>query len=86
MTEKCEEHNLPIQAIKHLDQQRHTFSHYHLDYTAVIVSTDNPINNVMEVNHSVWYKAEQISNLGLPAPIKRLLQDQYKEEDYGKNS
>ena len=82
----CADHDLPIQTVRHRDEQRHTFSHYHLDYTAVIVSTENPINNVMEVNQSVWYKAEQINNLGLPAPIKRLLQDQYERGSYGKNS
>jgi len=82
----CTEKNIPIHTVKHMDEQRHTFSHFHLDYTSVLVTTENPINNVMEVNQSVWYKAELINNLGLPAPIKRLLQDQYKEEDYGKTS
>ena len=82
----CTEKNIPIHTVNYMDEQRHTFSHYHLDYTSVLVTTENPINNVMEVNQSVWYKAEQINNLGLPAPIKRLLQDQYKEEDYGKTS
>jgi A/G-specific adenine glycosylase len=54
--------------------RRHTFSHYHLDYTPVLIQTNNPINFVMEASRSVWYNAEQINTLGLPAPIKLLLQ------------
>ncbi len=71
------EKNIPIKLIKQLDEQRHTFSHYHLDYTGVMVKTDNPNNIVMETNQSVWYKLTQFESLGLPAPIKRLLQNQY---------
>ncbi len=71
----CQQNNLALQSIKQLDEQRHSFSHYHLDYTVALVITKNPTNKVMEVNHSVWYKAEQIQNLGLPAPIKKLLQN-----------
>ena len=54
--------------------QRHTFSHYHLDYTPVLMQTDNLINFVMEADQTVWYNANQINTLGLPAPIKLLLQ------------
>lgn len=57
-----------------LASQRHTFSHYHLDYTPLLVQTDNPVHNVMEANRTAWYKAGQINDLGLPAPIKQLLQ------------
>jgi A/G-specific adenine glycosylase len=57
-----------------LSSRRHTFSHYHLDYTPVLIQTDYPINFVMEADQTVWYNAEQINTLGLPAPIKLLLQ------------
>ncbi len=57
-----------------LTTRRHTFSHYHLDYTPVLIQTDNPINFVMEASQTVWYNPEQINTLGLPAPIKLLLQ------------
>jgi A/G-specific adenine glycosylase len=57
-----------------LATRRHTFSHYHLDYTPVLMQTDNLINFVMEANQTVWYNANQINTLGLPAPIKLLLQ------------
>ncbi len=73
----CLEKNISFQRAKQLDEQRHTFSHFHLDYTTVLLSTDNLTNKVMEANQAVWYKAEQINNLGLPAPIKRLLENHF---------
>jgi A/G-specific adenine glycosylase len=54
--------------------QRHSFSHYHLDFTPLLIETDNLTNNVMEANRRVWYKTKQIQEIGLPAPIKLLLQ------------
>jgi len=72
----CEKQNIKINSIIQLDKKRHTFSHYHLDYTAIKVKIDNPTNNVMEANQSVWYKSDQINSLGLASPIKRLLQNQ----------
>ena len=70
----CLGKNIPVADQQILATQRHTFSHYHLDYTPLLVKSDNPINFVMEANQSVWYKAEQLNKLGLAAPIKRLLQ------------
>ena len=64
--------------------KRHTFSHYHLDYSTVIVQTKNPVNFVMEANQTVWYKQGENKTLGLPAPIARLLHE-HTEENYGKN-
>lgn len=68
--------NTEIKSFTQLAEQRHTFSHYHLDYTPYIVQIENPSNNVMEGNLSVWYNLKQINTLGLASPIKRLLQNQ----------
>ncbi len=62
-----------------LPTQRHSFSHYHLDFTPVLATAQNPINYVMEADRMVWYKAKQIHALGLPAPIKRLLHQHITE-------
>jgi A/G-specific adenine glycosylase len=62
-----------------LNIKRHTFSHYHLDYTPLLIQTKNPNNFVMEANLGLWYKADQFNDLGLAAPIKLLLQ--YFSED-----
>jgi A/G-specific adenine glycosylase len=77
----CLARNMPIINQKLMTMRRHTFSHYHLDFTPLIIQTDNPINIVMEANQTVWYKAEQIHNLGIAAPIKLLLQQQSTIED-----
>ncbi|WP_027158657.1 A/G-specific adenine glycosylase [Methylobacter luteus] len=77
----CLARNMPIISQKLMTMRRHTFSHYHLDFTPLIIQTNNPINIVMEANQTVWYKAEQIHNLGIAAPIKLLLQQQSTIED-----
>lgn len=74
----CEKRGFATGSISRLPSQRHTFSHYHLDYTAVIANCKNRNHCVMEVNDTVWYKTSQIDSLGLPAPVKRLLQEQYQ--------
>ncbi|WP_404358775.1 A/G-specific adenine glycosylase [Methylotuvimicrobium sp. KM1] len=62
-----------------LPEVRHTFSHYHLDFTPLHFQTNNPNHFVMEANRMLWYKPEQFSSLALAAPIKRLLQQIYKD-------
>lgn len=69
----CAQLDAQISEFQLLTDQRHSFSHYHLDYTPVVARLQNPKNCVMEADRWVWYKAEQIANLGLPTPIKRLL-------------
>jgi A/G-specific adenine glycosylase len=70
----CSQKNSVIQYQKQLNSQRHTFSHYHLDYTPLFVQSDKPTDSVMESAHFFWYKVEQINALALPAPIRQLLQ------------
>ncbi|MDP1774389.1 MAG: A/G-specific adenine glycosylase [Methylobacter sp.] len=70
----CLTKNIQITGQQTLATRRHTFSHYHLDYTPLLVQADNPINFVMEADQTVWYKVEQLNKLGLAAPIKQLLQ------------
>jgi hypothetical protein len=39
----------------------------------------------MEANQSLWYNLEQNDALGLPAPIKQLLQQLHGDNNNGKN-
>jgi A/G-specific adenine glycosylase len=71
--------------IEMLAVQRHTFSHYHLDYKTLLMQTDNHINFVMEANQAVWYNPKQKEALGLPAPIKLLLQQHIGDNNNGEN-
>jgi A/G-specific adenine glycosylase len=75
----CLSRNIPITDQQTLATRRHTFSHYHLDYTPLLIQSDNPINFVMEANQTVWYKTGHINRLGLAAPIKLLLQQSHTE-------
>ncbi|MDD5274261.1 MAG: A/G-specific adenine glycosylase, partial [Methylovulum sp.] len=70
----CLSRNLSIRELYSLPSKRHTFSHYHLDYTPLIARVENPTNNVMEANQRLWYNSAQIAGLGLAAPVKTLLQ------------
>jgi A/G-specific adenine glycosylase len=70
----CGLNNIVIQQQKPLKTQRHSFTHYHLDYTPLVIYSHNLTNIVMEANQSLWYKAEEINTLALAAPIKQLLQ------------
>ncbi|HEY8220154.1 MAG TPA: A/G-specific adenine glycosylase [Methylobacter sp.] len=73
----CLARNILIADQQTLATRRHTFSHYHLDYTPLLIRSDNPINFVMEADRTVWYKAEQLNKLGLATPIKQLLQQSH---------
>jgi A/G-specific adenine glycosylase len=78
--EWCLSKNVAIASQQVLPGLRHTFSHYHLDYTPLAIQTNSPINFVMEANQSLWYNAEL--NLGLAAPIKQLLQQHNSENKH----
>jgi len=55
---------------------RHTFSHFHLDIAPVRLRVAE-LRVVMEAGGGVWYKTDLCDQLGLPAPIKRLLRGLY---------
>ncbi len=53
---------------------RHTFSHFHLDISPLYLRVrPEAAAAVMEPGGAVWYKTDLCDQLGLPAPIKRLL-------------
>ncbi|ANO33746.1 A/G-specific adenine glycosylase [Vibrio breoganii] len=52
---------------------KHTFSHYHLDITPVLLNLEQVPSLVMEQNQGLWYNLSQPQKLGLAAPVKNLL-------------
>jgi A/G-specific adenine glycosylase len=53
---------------------RHTFSHYHLDFTVIPAEVKGEqYNAVMEASSTVWYNPDKPSQLGLAAPIKKII-------------
>jgi A/G-specific adenine glycosylase len=53
---------------------RHTFSHFHLDITPVHAAVQPTNQSAMEADARVWYNTAQPDVLGLPAPVKTLLE------------
>ena len=69
----AEDHYGKVAALEVWDSYRHTFSHYHLDITPVLVQLNRHPHRVAEAGLH-WYNLQQPSNLGLAAPVKKLLQ------------
>jgi A/G-specific adenine glycosylase len=53
---------------------RHTFSHYHLDITPVLIPLDKRHISVMENERWHWYDLRRPDEVGLAAPVKKLLE------------
>ncbi len=58
---------------KELPALRHTFSHYHLDITPVLGRVKNEAGQVAESGAWLWYPLDQSLEVGLAAPIKKIL-------------
>ena len=76
----CQQFGLSVKSKVLLEKKRHTFSHFHLDYRPLQVEVEESCNNISENNDLVWYNIENPLSLGMPAPIKALL-----NETIGKN-
>jgi len=58
-----------------LPMRRHTFSHYHLDIFPFTCHFNGYENDFMADNESLWYKQGSKAQLGLAAPVSKLLQE-----------
>lgn len=55
--------------------RRHSFSHYHLDIEPLEILVNNPDQGVLEGESRLWYKPSRPENVGLAAPVARLLDE-----------
>lgn len=62
-----------VAAVESWDSYRHTFSHYHLDITPVLVQMNRIQGQVGEAQQ-LWFDPLAPQNLGLAAPVKKLLE------------
>lgn len=53
---------------------RHTFSHFHLDIQPLFLTIKKTKHKIMANEQQIWYNLQQPIALGLPAPIKSLLE------------
>ncbi len=63
-----------IKEKKQLIAFRHTFSHYHLDITPILLELSSKPNMIMEDNKGLWYNLNRPEEVGLAAPVKQLLE------------
>ncbi|EAT13011.1 A/G-specific adenine glycosylase [Bermanella marisrubri] len=64
-----------IKAVYELEGFRHTFSHYHLDIKPIRIDIERKPNTINE-SDQLWYSLQQGANVGLAAPVKKLLETQ----------
>jgi A/G-specific adenine glycosylase len=70
----CDRYGVPVsRRLERAPKLRHTFSHFHLDITPCRLELKSPVASVMEEETALWYNTSQPTNLGLAAPVKRLL-------------
>lgn len=72
--EYAQDHFSKIVAHEIWDSYRHTFSHYHLDITPVLLQIKTEPKQIAEGQQRVWYNLHQPEAIGLAAPVKKLLE------------
>jgi A/G-specific adenine glycosylase len=55
-----------------LEMMQHSFTHFDLLISPVLARCSGPAN-VMDESQSLWYNTEEPVRIGMPAPIKTLL-------------
>ncbi|HEY0180164.1 MAG TPA: NUDIX domain-containing protein, partial [Dokdonella sp.] len=53
----------------------HTFSHYHLRVTPLLLDGADERDRAADAADHAWYAPAELARLGLPAPVRRLLDD-----------
>ncbi|WP_275099481.1 A/G-specific adenine glycosylase [Sedimenticola hydrogenitrophicus] len=77
------------QAIDWWPQRRHTFSHFHLLITPLVVRIGGQPECVMDGDGRVWYNTNEPDPRGLAAPVSRLIEElkqrleERSDEPYG---
>jgi A/G-specific adenine glycosylase len=56
-----------------LAAHRHTFSHFHLQYTPVLISTIESASQICESNSQQWIAPGNLPGIGTPTPVNKLL-------------
>tara|TARA_R110001592_G_scaffold363170_1_gene680917 strand:- start:13979 stop:15019 length:1041 start_codon:yes stop_codon:yes gene_type:complete len=69
----CEQLSRPAKTWQTLPRQRHTFSHFHLDYQPVLVETTQQCS-IMDSSGIVWYNPNSPLEIGTAQPVKQLLE------------
>ena len=68
----CQRYGCDVLDWEATEPSRHTFSHYHLDYTPIQVDVATT-HQIMEAGQQVWYNPHTELTLGTAAPVLKLL-------------
>ncbi len=66
--------NAIIRKIKRGEIFRHTFSHFHLDILPIFIEVNVAPAKIMDSDQQIWYNLREPPCVGLPAPIKKILE------------
>jgi A/G-specific adenine glycosylase len=69
----CENEGINLTEAETLAEKRHTFSHYHLDYTPIICMPPKIQLKVADQNKTCWYQTNSHAKIGLPKPVSELI-------------
>ncbi len=74
LNDHCEQQGIDLVQAETLPEKRHTFSHYHLDYTPIICSVNKSTHHIAEQTKSCWYQSTSHVKIGLPKPVSQLIE------------
>ncbi len=58
---------------RQLETRRHSFSHFHLEITPLVLRVKNPAQRLMDAGVRVWYNLKHPDDRGLAAPVSQIL-------------
>ncbi len=64
---------LPSDGRVQLSEIRHSFSHFHLHIKPVLINVVHDKTGIADSNHWLWYPLDHSVEVGLAAPVKKLL-------------
>lgn len=72
---------LNVTSYQKLDDFNHTFTHFRLKISPIVLQVTSLFTDrVMEKQPLFWYKADQFSQIGLPTPIKKVVEQIYPSD------
>lgn len=69
----CQARDVDLNEAETFPEKRHTFSHYHLDYTPVVCAAPTMQSKIEEGSKSNWYQINSRVKIGLPKPVSELI-------------
>ncbi|MGB0132706.1 A/G-specific adenine glycosylase [Dokdonella sp.] len=71
--------SMPSDRLALLPEFTHAFSHYRINVTPMLLQIDNSESRIADNPDRGWYSHHEIAELGLPAPVRKLLASLFTE-------